>query len=707
MVVNEEKSTEELVLLFLEDCKDFNDDIERISRFLNNAKIEEININNDINSLIVEVGDLKKYKDNLVLTEEELSLVNNAFDKLKTNLVNLKNKHIHVYNEKVNLVNRRIDILTSKLNKDELETDIVNLLSKLDKIEECSVFIDGKWDQNEYLNTLEYDKLNNMNNYLEDICKELNIKLDDSFDLFDRSNYINNEINKISVALNGELSLPEINTLLKKCATLFERVVELDIERELLRTKLSKEMFSKYNEKANTFRDKITNNEKQLLVKKSNLVKTSNEYAMLSNELDQINEKYDVFEVKINEHNGEYTEEAISIMNNHLDNLSKDVLKVKDEIKEYNDKGILTKEQLDNIYKKVTIIANKHETIKNKVNYEPSLLNENDRGKSIYTFISKCENKIDDFRKKVSGVESIKGEKRREFNKSLNEITKNVEHFEGLLNSCKELIPDKCDELEVRINDLRQKYDEICNEYDGKCSLCVKSVRSVKKLYKKHKKLGLISAGLSSLSLLTSSFTLIPAIMHGNTVLANAMPGLKGMFDVFNRILGGAIGATFTSEGVWKLARGVVLSASVATTSLLKGLAMLTGGAVALLSPTFVPQMIMQIKKLVDKIKTSELKEKLSDSYHKGAQKVDEFKKQVNERRSEKQTSNEYDDLFLEYLYSKDSLDEFCKRKGISGTGKKLLKIKEEKKLFIEKMNKEEEENLKKLSKEKTSRRSS
>ena len=57
------------------------------------------------------------------------------------------------------------------------------------------------------------------------------------------------------------------------------------------------------------------------------------------------------------------------------------------------------------------------------------------------------------------------------------------------------------------------------------------------KVSKKYKKMGLISAGLSSLALLSSAFSLIPAIMHGNTVAGENIPLLKSLLNFFNKII--------------------------------------------------------------------------------------------------------------------------------------------------------------------------
>ena len=118
-----------------------------------------------------------------------------------------------------------------------------------------------------------------------------------------------------------------------------------------------------------------------------------------------------------------------------------------------------------------------------------------------------------------------------------------------------------------------------------------------------------------TISLLFGVHSLIPAIMHGNVVVSSVFPSLKGMMNVFNKILGSVIGAKSTIYGDLRLANGVLLNVSSATTALLKSLAGFSVSAVSLISPVFIPKLISKIKNLVDKMKKSQLKEKLKNNY--------------------------------------------------------------------------------------------
>ena len=104
--------------LFLEDCDDFKKDIIALSTSLNEDSVNNLNINLDINLLINTIKELKEYKDNINLDDNNRRYVNKRFDELKRELVVLKNKHIQRYNSKVDYVNDKVNLLTTKLNRE-------------------------------------------------------------------------------------------------------------------------------------------------------------------------------------------------------------------------------------------------------------------------------------------------------------------------------------------------------------------------------------------------------------------------------------------------------------------------------------------------------------------------------------------------------------------------------------------------------------
>ena len=62
--------------LFLEDCDDFKKDIIALSTSLNADDINNLNINLDINLLINTIKELKEYKDNINLDDNNRRYVN-------------------------------------------------------------------------------------------------------------------------------------------------------------------------------------------------------------------------------------------------------------------------------------------------------------------------------------------------------------------------------------------------------------------------------------------------------------------------------------------------------------------------------------------------------------------------------------------------------------------------------------------------------
>ena len=668
---------------FIRQCEDLTADIIDLSIDLNNGKL---NINEDVNRLIVVINGMKIYKDEMNLSDDVKKELNSRFDQVKKDFIGLKNKHIAIYNEKVEYINERVEILTSKLNKEGLSQNVQRLVSKLDVVKKCDTYIEGNWDQNAYLNDLEYDKLDKMYNSVSEIEKILKINVDEPLDLFSSVNYVNNAIRKIRRDLKqNEMSLPSINTDLDMCITLIERVTDLDIQHELMRDKLSKEMFSKYSSKIVKLRNDIRDVENKLLDRKSTLVRKTNYYAEICNKLEQISNKYDMLYNKIIEYEGKCTRETVFVFNDYLDYLTKSMLEIQKDIDKYESEFLFNQEQKNNLYKKLNEISDKHKKINIKVVEEPTIVKKEEKNNFIIDKINSFDKELDELYNKISKIDGIIKDRnlRDELNKEILDKKEKLDVYENLLSYYKVIETDKYDEVKISVDKLKNKYENINDKYTSKCPLRVKSVRNIKKVYQEHHKLGLISAGLSSLALLGSVNAIIPAIMHGNIVASASVPALKGMMTLFNKILGGVSGMTFTSYGVWKMANGAILNASVATTSILKSLATFGVGVVTLISPTFVPQIISKVKELVDKIKKYELKEKVMKKYENGKdyvnKKVETVKSDIDKKKERKNIKQYYEDLYDEYCGNNElTLDEFCNKRELTERDKKILYLMEE-----------------------------
>ena len=701
--------------LFLEDCDDFKKDIIALSTSLNEDSVNSLNINLDINLLINTIKELKEYKDNINLDDNNRRYVNKRFDELKKELVVLKNKHIQRYNSKVDYINERVNLLTNKLNREVLSNNVNNLLDNLSLIDKCDVYIDGKWDQNAYLDNLDYFKLNELYSDVNEIERLLKIKNNEPIELFSEWNYISKNIKSIEKLLkNEDLSLVDVNNNLGKCNILLERVVDLELKLESMRNNITEEMFGLYNEKKIVkLRNEIKDIESLLLEKKNNLTSKSSYYTDIINELNQINFEYDMLNRKLLEYNGELTTESIGVFNNMLDKLTKKLDVIRDKIKEYEDKGMLNKEQVDNICNKLVVIADKHTKINKDVNFKPEALkDEQEIEKQIYDKYVNANKLLDELEGKISKLGNKVTDKniRKDVSELIKKCDDYIDGYGHLLTYYnKTNQTSKYDNTKVGLDRLKERYKTICDKYYSKCPLRVKTVRSIKNLYKEHPKIGLISGGLSALSLLFGVHSLIPAIMHGNVVVSNSVPALKGMMNVFNKILGSVIGAKSTIYGDWRLANGVLLNISSATTALLKSLAGFSVSAVSLISPVFIPQLISKIKNLVDKMKKSHLKEKLKDSYNSGIEKASnmtnkvkdsafEVKEKIVRKKDEKELKAYYQDLYDEYCnYVTLSLDDFCKKYELNDEDKKVLYLMVE----VNKLKNEREQELKRILSEK------
>lgn len=696
----------ENINLLLEKCEEFSKNVDTLSANLNEKNINGININSNINELIEKLKQIKKYKDNIPLSDEDRKKINKIFDKLRKDFVNLKNKHVHIYNEKVDYINERINSIIKEIDISTLLEEEKEAFNKLNTVNRCDIDIVRNWNQNRYLKTLDYSKLLQIYRSVEILELKLNIRIEEPLDLFASANYIENLIRKIRRNLNDDLSITDINYSLDTCITLFERIENLNIVYNNLLDKLSEKMIVKYRKKIENFKNEIKEIETKLLEKKNNLINKNNCYTIISNRLEQANNKYEILSKKILEYLGKCSEETIKACNFNLDELSKEMFNIKDDIiKSFNDKE-LNQEQLNNIYMKIHEIAEKHINIDTKLNDELVILREIDKELHIIKNISKLDNELTELSNKLNNIEGIIKDKstRKEIDNIIKNKEKDIKSFDHLLLYMKDNEPDKYENLNNKITPLKNRFDEICKNYRSKCPLKVKTTKEINHLYKKYKKIGLISAGLSTLALLSSAFSLIPAIMHGNTVAGENIPPLKNLLNFFNKILGGCIGAKINNQGIYQLANGALLNAKTATTALLKSLATFSGGIAAAMMPTFVPQIITKIKQLIEKINNYELKERLVNTYEKGRKKVKDSTEQIKEKvhtikikKDIKIAEKNYEALFQEYLNSNMSIEEFCKNKNLTDKVRELLELKVRRNKILEETKKQEEEKIKEL----------
>ena len=140
---------------FKEFCEQVELTINEYSTELNDNKIFD---NNEIKNIVYMINDIKEYREKIVATKEEQNEIDELFDTVKENFLNLKNKHISKYNEKVEYVEARLSEF-HKISDDKLSDKVKELISKLGNNEKCETFNNGDWQQSDYLDKLNFKEL--------------------------------------------------------------------------------------------------------------------------------------------------------------------------------------------------------------------------------------------------------------------------------------------------------------------------------------------------------------------------------------------------------------------------------------------------------------------------------------------------------------------------------------------------------------------
>ena len=150
---------------------------------------------------------------------------------------------------------------------------------------------------------------------------------------------------------------------------------------------------------------------------------------------------------------------------------------------------------------------------------------------------------------------------------------------------------------------------------------------------------------------------------------------LRGFVNFTNNILGGIIGAHMQqSSGAWILANGVQINPSVASTSLLKGLAISGIGGATLVAPV-----VVAIKKLTTKMNS---KQRYVGKYERKEEKNSDVnnthKEKSSKKKAERKTRKDFNKLLSQFYKSGKTLDEFCNELELTVKEKDALKILDE-----------------------------
>lgn len=663
---------------FKEFCEQLENTIVVYSTDLNENKIFD---NYEIKNIVMIIEEMVDYKNKIIATKEEQSEIDELFNNVKRHFIDLKNKHVSKYNEKVQYIEAKIDKF-NQISSDKLTDEIKELISKIGNNEECIVFNDGDWKRSDYLDKLNFDGLDEQIKIIEKVEKKLNIKHLESVEVWSRSNHINNTINELRTSSKEEMTLLEINKLLKKCYLCYEEILDIDLQQQLyMENEHEKKSASAINLKITGYEKSINKIIKNLLEKKKNIIKKENPYNELKAELEEIEIKYQIMDKKISEYRGKLGENAVRRFNTsylkvNFGKLTKFIQSVEKE------QDNLEKIQLKNLKKRTDDLEKIHRGIDFELNKTPFMLKGVNVGldfsnkmKEFDLELKKLEDKITDL-----GEDKLKivkdHDKRKEIDSIISDRWEDLRQYDKLLNKYEKRAPEVYPTLKSMLDERKKKFNDICKVYRGKCPLGVKQIKDTKHFYKKNKKKLLITVGLAALAI-TAHQVLIPAIMHGNIMMAATTPALRPILKPITDTLGRFIGASKDINGVWRMASGRILNPSCAGISLLKGLAVYSlPSSVALVASTalLISPVIKGIKKLLNKMNVAELKQNVGERIEKGKKEISNLTHAAVERINKNKEKN-YDDLAEEYVNSNIDFDEFCEQKKLNK--KDIIKLKE------------------------------
>lgn len=570
----------------------YTNDVDSITKTVREMDENVKVINADIRLFYEMYGDIVDFE--VVPSDLVDKIVN-----IKNNLKSLKMVQVVNYNVKVDAINKRI-VELKNINDDSIDFSVREMINNLNIIEkEVYEVTDWKYGKHKNINYDEIKKIVDDISLIEEKIKVDRKSLyDEKIDGINKD--IEDKIERIDVKITDNMSLDDVNEVRQDLVVLEDQVHNFETNVSLSEEKSSGEQQDEYEERIKKIRDGINALNKKFAANR-----------IYKGIHDELLEKLRIIKVKLDSllryvdiHYGNANDVIVSYDKSELDSIERELKEVKRDILVRENQ--LIRSQYDRLLEVVVELENNINIVKRKLNDEGML---------------KGEDKL------LVVINNI-----NEINDGLNEVEVMLSNFGGRINSDEsKLIDDvfghlkfKISDAEVVLNNNRNdsRYEKLssdianCKErlYDlsGKSKknrpLKVKSVKSGKKLLEKHNKLLLVSAGLIALTLLLRKFLLIPSIIHANVILGTANPSLLATTEFFNKILGGMIGARLNSSGIWFMSNGMMLTSSVATTSLLKGLVVgFTGTAVSL-----VPVLIVAIKELVEKMKIKERKLKLS-----------------------------------------------------------------------------------------------
>lgn len=598
---------------------------------------------------------------------------------------NLKVLQIEKYNARVDLTNKRIKELKDLINKPAdgnsviFDSELVEMANSLSEFPRCNTEIKS-WTQTNYLKEINYTKLVEVNKLISNInnkIKGVTPSEDETKQAMENDSLeadiddIEKRISDVEAEINAGVTKDNVDKLLQDLNLLEEKINNFKLKLESNKDSISGEKYAEYKERVEKATGKVDS------LRNGISAPSLDEYKDLEKKATLLENEIVLVGDYIGSLSGHITKDGVKAFEERLVTLEGRLSDLRNEIEEKHKDSKID----DNQYKALMDRVNDMEA-KLSENMENLKHPEMIKDVDIYSVLN---GEIDGLDRAVNllvgeiekAKKPIGREDRKKIDKKIKDLEKEIARLEKVIKNYKDKDPEKYNSLLDKLNKVKDKLNIVGKNYRKSCPLVIRGIKSTGAFFKKHKKIALVSAGLAVLAAVSSP-VLIPAIMQGNIMLDFCAPALRPFATFSNNILGGLIGARFNvAEKAWYLANGTLLNPQVAATSLLKGAALSGVGHAALLSPIATPvvySVVVGIKKLVEKMKSKELKQKLTEGKEKIKESVKTGKEKVAEigkkgkassdkkkaKKADRDAISEIAELFKEYRKSGKSLEEFA-----------------------------------------------
>lgn len=621
------------------------------------------------------IADIDEFKTQSEAPDFSMSVkeIENVIKGFKDRLKGLKTQQIEKYNARVELTNKKIQELKGLT---DLEPEVAEMIANLTELSICDIAIRSFRDTR-YLQQIDYNKLVEVNKLIAEIETKTGKKTPEPVvdGLEADISHIEGEIQRIESEITENMDEELVNRLKQDVQIVASNISDFRLKLEHNKDNITEEEYNQFKDRVDKAEERLNALSQKIGIKKED----EKEYDILLGEVKLLSDEVDRLFNDVETFFGHVDEEVVNVhFTSRLNILEGKVADIRQKIEDAHNNNKIDDNQYNSLMDKVQVMENKLNDSKNKLK-DPGMILNADIFAILSADITELENKVNDLEEQLEKApKKIKDKKlRKEIDKIFIYLEGEIKRLNETLERYKDKDPDKYNAEKERLDKIQDRVDKLGKKYRKKCPLLVRAVKEAKNFYKKHKKLALIIAGLAAVALVHATVgpVLIPAIMRGNMMIGDTIVGLSGFTDFVNNILGGAINAKCVN-GYWYLANDMMITPSLASTSLLKGLAISGIGTTALVAP-----IILAIKELITKMNLKEKfrrqteEEKAKKKEEKAKRKEEKNKKKKegktennkNNKKASKKAIDDIAQLWIEYQKSgMDSIEEFCEKNELS-----------------------------------------